>query len=142
MGAWGVKAFENDEAGDWALSLREVPNLSFIEVALVQVLESEDYLDAHSATEGIAACETLARLLGRPGYHDPHTQVVDEWVKRHPLKPSDELVAQGLAAIDRVLGENSELPELWRESESVYDEWLEGIEDLRSRLRGLQVRMN
>jgi hypothetical protein len=51
-------------------------------------------------------------------------------VAAHSLKPSAALLKRATAAIDRILGDNSELREEWNEA----DGWLKAIGDLRIRL--------
>ncbi len=134
MGAWGVLAFDNDDANDWAYDLEEAGNLSLVESAFGTVEEAEDYLEAPDASNALAACEVLARLNGKPGYKNSYTEKVDEWVAAHPQTPSPALIERANAVIDRILGENSELKELWAESDE-NGTWLESVEDLRRRLR-------
>ena len=133
MGAWGILAFDNDDANDWAYGLEEVADLSLVELAFAEVEEADEYLEAPTATEALAACEVLARLMGNSGYKNSYTEKVDQWVNRHPLKPSPAILARADAIIDRVLAPNSELRELWDEADA--EEWLQSVEDLRSRLR-------
>ena len=134
MGAWGVLAFDNDSACDWASGLEGVDDLSLVQEALDAVDEDEVYLEASVATDALAACEVIARLRGAPGYQNPYTEAVDEWVKSHPIAPSPSLRKKAHAAIDRVLGIHSELRELWEESEPEYDNWVSAVEDLRERM--------
>lgn len=134
MGAWGVLAFDNDTANDWAYGLDEAEDLTLVESALNEVAATgDDDLDSDLACEALAACEVLARLRGHPGYQNAFTEVVDAWVSAHPLEPSAGLLARASAAIDRILGENSELRELWDEADGVA--WRAAVEDLRLRLR-------
>jgi hypothetical protein len=100
-----------------------VDDLSLIELALSAVEGAGDYLRAYDACEALAACEVLARLR-EFGY---------EWVSSHPIAPSAPLLSRACGAIDRILGENSELRQLWDDSGSA--EWIEGVEDLRRRLQ-------
>jgi hypothetical protein len=61
MGAWGVLAFDNDTANDWAYALDGVDDLSVVVSALGSVKTAEgDYLDSDLACMGLAACEVLA----------------------------------------------------------------------------------
>jgi Domain of unknown function (DUF4259) len=132
MGAWGVLAFDNDDANDWAYGLEKTSDLSLVVSTFAQV-DEEDYLEAPAGSEALAACEVLARLLGRPGYQNAYTERVDQWVKQHPEKPSPALLGRASAVIDRVLADKSELRELWDEGDS--EEWLQAVEDLRGRVR-------
>lgn len=133
MGAWGELAFDNDTANDWANGLEEVDDLSLVKSVLEEVAEAgDDYLDADVACEALAACEVIARLQGNAGYKNPYTEAVDEWVEAHKIKPSPALIASATAALDRILGEQSELRQLWEEGDATA--WLKSVEDLRSRL--------
>jgi hypothetical protein len=135
MGAWGTGTFDNDTACDWGYDLEESNDLSLVAAAFAEVLDSdEDYLDQNAACNALAACEVLARLKGNWGVRNPYTEAVDKWVEDHPQTPPPALVARGNAAIDRVLGDDSELRELWDEGDD--GEWLAAVEDLRRRLNG------
>lgn len=134
MGAWGAGSFDNDTACDWAQGLKKVDNLSLIASALGRVLDSDDYLDADAASEGLAACEVIARLKGNGGPSNPHTETADQWVRNHPITISSDLVQTALAAVDRILSPSSELLELWQEGDDT--EWQAAVADLRSRLEG------
>jgi hypothetical protein len=135
MGAWGVLAFDNDDAGDWAYGLEEVDDLSLVESAMEVVEGAGDYLESPDAANALAACEVIARLQGQPGYTNAYTETVDNWVAAHQVKPSAKLVARAGAVIDRILGNSSELAELWRESDDG-DAWVAAVEELRSRVHG------
>jgi len=133
MGAWGADSFDNDTACDWSFSLREVEDLSLVESTLARVTTSSaELIDADAGCEAIAACEVVARLAGKFGVCNPYTKPVDTWVKAHPQSPSPKLVQTALQAIDRVLGDNSELRQLWDESGET--EWLAAVDALRRRL--------
>jgi hypothetical protein len=133
MGAWGVLAFDNDDANDWANDLNHVDDLSLVQAAFDSVAESEDYLEAPDAANALAACEVLARLLGNPGYQNSYTEEVDNWVASHPQSPPAALLVCANAVIDRILGSDSELKELWSESDE-NSNWLASVNDLRRRL--------
>jgi hypothetical protein len=133
MGAWGALAFDNDTANDWAYGLEESDGLALVESALTEVEEvGGAYLDQDVACNALAACEVLARLRGNHGYKNAYTEKVDTWVTAHPSSPSPVLLKRALSAIDRILGDESELRELWDESGG--DEWRKGIDDLRQRV--------
>lgn len=133
MGAWGVLALDNDDANDWANDLDHVSDFSAVEGAFSAVEDVDDYLEAPEASKALAACEVLARQLGHFAYRNSYTEKVDRWVAQHPLRPSPALLARALSVIVRIVGENSELRELWDEDDA--NNWLEAIEDLRNGLR-------
>ncbi len=131
MGAWGAGNFDNDTAWDWAHALEEAHDLSLVEEAIGRVLEAGGYLDAPDAEEAIAAAEVIARLQGNPG---DYAEKVDEWVSENKFAVSAELAKKSHTALERILGADSELAELWGESES-FDEWKAAVTDLKARIR-------
>jgi len=134
MGAWDMDAFGNDDACDWAYGLEDVKDLSLIESTLNKVIQVGDqYLDSPSACEALAAAEVLARLQGHWGERNAYTEAVDNWVEETKLTPTPELARKAHLAINRILAKDSELQELWQDSEN-YDAWLASVNDLKSRI--------
>jgi len=134
MGTWAVDAFGNDDAADWASELDGAEDLDPLAAAIERVLEyGDDYLEAPDATVALAAIDVLACLLGRPATKSAYPEGVERWVAESELVPPPELVEQSLAVIARILGENSELKELWEDSDD-HDDWLAAMADLRARL--------
>ncbi|MBW7877572.1 MAG: DUF4259 domain-containing protein, partial [Candidatus Cloacimonetes bacterium] len=70
-----------------------------------------------------------AKLLGKGTQSDEYTEKVDEWVKNVGLKPSRQLLEKAQQALDRILGEESELKELWEEDP---EEWIRSLQSLRA----------
>jgi Domain of unknown function (DUF4259) len=136
MGAWDVGTFDNETACDWAFELEDTGDLSLVQATVEAVLEVGDgYLAADLGCEALAAGEVIARLLGSGGERNAHTRTIDEWVEAHPITPSTHLVAQAVSAIDRIVSPDSELLELWTESNDL-EKWRAVVADLRARLRG------
>ncbi len=134
MGAWGTGVFDNDTACDWAYGLEEQSGLALIERTLDTVLAAAgEYLDASDAEEALAAIETIARLQGHWGVRNSYTANVDAWVEKAKLQPPPALARKAHAAIDRILGEDSEILELWEDSE-LLDEWKQEVDALRLRV--------
>jgi hypothetical protein len=133
MGAWGELAFDNDDANDWAYGLEDTDDLSLVESAFAELeAAGSQYLEQGLACNALAACEVLARLRGNPGYTNAYTEKVDKWVASHPIEPPAQLTNRGAAAIDCILGESSELRELWEEADP--EPWKVAVADLRGRL--------
>jgi len=134
MGTWSCEPFGNDTAGDWAFGLDEAKDLSYVEAALDAVLDQDkdDELESTDAEEAIAACEVLAKLLGKGTHSDGYTQGVDAWVTSLKLKPDSALLKKAQKSLKRVTGKNSELLELWEEEGA--DDWKESIKALRDAL--------
>ncbi|KIM07754.1 MAG: hypothetical protein KU38_10475 [Sulfurovum sp. FS08-3] len=131
MGAWGTGNFDNDTALDWVYDLEEYEDTTLIEQTL-NAIDEED-IDASSAEEALIAIEVIARLLGN-FKDDAYSEDVDKWVKANPLEVSDELLEKAKKTIVLILGENSELRELWEETND-YQSWIDVIKELDGRLR-------
>ncbi len=125
MGAWSHEPFGNDDANDWAYGLENVDDLSLIEQTLDIVLEADEYLEAPEASEAVAAVEVLAKILGKGTQSDSYTEKVDVWVKSVSIRPDAALLSKAKRVLQRVLDDNSELRELWEESDST--DWLDSI---------------
>jgi hypothetical protein len=133
MGTWSADTFGNDTACDWTFGLESVNDLSLVRQAFEAVLDvGDDYLDADIASEGLAACEVIARLKGHWGLRNPYSEPVDKWVETHPTRPPDNLVHAALAVIERIITPPSELLELWEEADAT--EWDAAVADLRNRV--------
>ncbi len=133
MGTWGVLPFDDDDANDWAYGLDEVSDPSLVDAALARVEAETEYLEAPIASEGLAACDVLARLLGRAGYKNAYTEKVDRWVTANRLVPAPEMLTRAQVVLDRILGSNSEMRELWDDSEDAAN-WHRAIAELRARI--------
>ena len=137
MGAWGVGAFENDTACDYACEVAGGKDISRIEITLARVLATgAANLKAPDAEEALAAADILARLGGRFGKRDAYTASIDEWVTQTKLQPGKQLVKKALSAIARILKGPSELMELWRDSDE-FDAWKASVEELTARLSSI-----
>ncbi len=132
MGTWSHEPFGNDSAADWAWELEGQTDFSLVAQAIQSVLDTgADYLDADVAVEAVAAAEVLAKALGRGTQADAYTEEVDAWLKTVTVKPSPELLAQAQAALARVIAPDSELRELWEESED-FPNWETSIRALQA----------
>jgi len=135
MGTWAVDAFGNDYAQDWAEDLHETSNLDAVEDTLNTALDTAGELDAPFAAEALVAIEVLARLQGQGGAQTDDSATVDEWVaaRKPKAKHRADLADKAARALDRILSADSELRQLWEESEH-YSDWLAAVADLRTRL--------
>lgn len=132
MGTWSHEPFGNDTASDWAYGLAEQKDFSLVAQAIQDVLDNgSDYLDADLAVEAVAAAEVLAKALGRGTQADAYTEEVDAWLKSVAAKPSSELLSKARDALNRIMGPDSELRELWEESDD-FESWESSIKALQS----------
>ena len=136
MGTWAVDAFGNDYAQDWAEDLAQTSSLEAVESTLDMALEnSGELLEAPFAAEALVAVEVLARLQGKGGERSEDSAAVDEWVEARKAKARvrTDLADKAGRAIERILSEQSELRELWADSEH-YADWRTAVEELRGRI--------
>jgi hypothetical protein len=131
MGAWSHEPFGNDSAADWSYGLADCQDTAYIETALDAVLGDEDYLDADAAVEAVAAAEVIAKMLGKGTQADAYTESADIWVAAMSTPPSAALRAKAVRALDRITAGESELAELWADSEDDAA-WLESMATLRA----------
>jgi hypothetical protein len=132
MGAWGARAFENDDALDWVAEFEGAPSELKLRRTFDAVLGSDDYLDVDIGGHVVAAAEVVAAAAGGPAQDLP--PLLRDWAAANAGVATRELVARALAAIERVRNEdNSEIAQLWAEGPPE-NEWLPQVDDLRRRL--------
>jgi hypothetical protein len=132
MGAWGAGSFDNDDAHDWVYELEE-SGVDAIHSALAEVIDGGGYVEAPECSMAIAAAEVVAAVLGRPTRAALPEGARSFLATRPPVDL--DLADRARAAIDRVLAPDSELRDLWEESDS-FATWKRGLVELRSRLSG------
>lgn len=133
MGTWDIGPFDNDTAADFSSTVDEAPAEKRAEVLRAAFHEvtatGDDYLDSDEAVVAIASAALVAAQC--PG-GDPVTTAYG------PKEPLPELPAElrplAVAALDRILTPESELLELWEESDG--EEWKAGVRKLRAVLAG------
>lgn len=140
MGAWGTGNFDNDVALDFlsALYPRE-DGCELIERALETVLADDDsYLGSHACSQALAAAEVVAALGGAP--REWLSESLSDWVWYRRPVAEDRLVALAELAANAVrqVRDDSELRELWMETDSA-DEWLVAVDDVAARLDEVPV---
>jgi hypothetical protein len=132
MGTWGFGAFDNDDALDWLDELKDSGDLSPLEEAINNVLESGDggYIEIPEASIALAAAEVIASLLGNPGGELP--EEIAGWLSGKGDSIDPDLVARAREAVARV-STDSELLEVIEESDDAA-EWKHRVIDLLARL--------
>lgn len=135
MGAWGIGSFDNDDAADFLADVTESGDLSLIREVLGNVIASTEYVEAPDACQAIAASEVLAAALGRPTSAAQQEDEIGQWVARIRPTVDNALAAQARDALTRILAQDSELRELWAETEE-FSEWQATVVELRRQLQG------
>ena len=134
MGCWAIGSFGNDSAADWLCDLLETSDLSLVQETITRVLAADGYLDSPDATDALAAIEVVAAALGRPTAEAENEPDLLEWIARIKPSPDPRLVSDSQKAIDRILAPESELRELWEDTED-FSDWQAEVTGLRSRLQ-------
>ena len=134
MGTWGIDSFGNDDAADLVGDLTEQSDLEPVREAIARVLAADGYLEAPDAQQAIAACEVVAVALGRPSAAAEAEEDLMAWIARVKPSPDPALRFQAAQALDRILGPDSELRELWEESDE-FAHWQAEVTGLRARLQ-------
>ncbi|MEQ1865496.1 MAG: DUF4259 domain-containing protein [Micropepsaceae bacterium] len=132
MGAWATDSFSNDDALDWLVDFAAAPTIEMLRDTLEHVTASEadDYLEAPDCSEAIAAAEIVAALNGNPAANLPED--LKTWLQSDHGLDAAQLRPIASAAIEQI-AENSELRELWEESD-FYEKWTVEVSDLVRRL--------
>ncbi len=136
MGAWGMKAFENDGAGDF---FAELAHADGGEMSIL--MESFDDLDNSyvEVDEGQRAIAAAAIILFQSGGSDDHLSDSErKWVVANPMPEAKAMVPAAIAALEVIVsdGDQSELYELWEESDD-FEEWLGEVNGLKAELQSL-----
>jgi len=135
MGAWDAGIFDDDSACDILDDLEGTRDVSdFLRRSFAEAVGS-DYLEydaCHAVTvSGAVLDAALHPTVDRSTY--PETlNVVVAAAQRTDLQPLRPLAVQALV---RVIGNGSELNELWAENEELYSTWKGNIEAIIARLQ-------
>ena len=134
MGAWGVGPFDNDDALQF-IDVLTSTSAGIVAVALdaAASFPLEECLEATEGAMAVAAAEVVAAALDQPTPVVP--AAVRAWVAGNRDRLDIDLTApMAREAVARVEAVDSELRELWEESDQL-DAWRDAMTDLRARLR-------
>lgn len=123
MGTWGIRPFDNDDAGDLFYELKEegADHLAILREAVTTL--DPDYVEADQGQRAVAAAALILFFAGGPGSHLSEYEL--PWASANPVPDAASLLAPALAALDRVIAgsEQSELHALWAEQPSGLEDW-------------------
>lgn len=124
MGTWDVGPFDNDGACDWAWELEESDGVDVLRAALNPEVS---YVEAPEGEVAIAAAAVLTAFIGEAvGVPDE----IADWVDSHRHLDVRSLKTDALIALDAVVSADSELVELWDESEDSAS-WRATVDQIR-----------
>ena len=125
MGAWSEENYGNDDAGDWVWELEKSKGLDTLLSPINAILSNTQYLESPSCSEALAAAEVIASSIS--GDMSKIPAEAQKWLnKKQGLFGKRPIISKEHAvlakqAVEKIL-ENSELKELWEESEH-YSNW-------------------
>lgn len=131
---WGAKSFQNQAALSWLEDLENADGLDYVEETLDELLDAEasgDLPDTDTAARAVAAAETVAALVEKPG--DALPEEVRQWCFDNPGFDLSEVQPKALQALGVILTE-LRLEECFEDSTDA-DRWEIGLEELLDRLR-------
>ncbi|MFI2237671.1 DUF4259 domain-containing protein [Streptomyces chrestomyceticus] len=134
MGTWGMGLFDNDGALDLLDDLAAMPEdrrLGALRGVLSSAAAERDYLEAPEGQMAVAAAALIAAARADGTAPADPVYAPDLTVPEPPRK----LAVLAVHALDRVLAPDSELAELWDESDGGR-EWLAHLARLRAELAG------
>lgn len=134
MGAWGEKTFEDDSSLDLLDDWIDADNPEdVIEQAVADAL-AMDYLDYDAGHVIAVAAAVLDYTINAQPIEDPDIEGLEEWLLALSRDRLDALRPHVAAGLDKLLGDESELAELWAENEELYPAWRKVHEDRKARL--------
>lgn len=135
MGAWNYGIFDDDTAYDFVEEIKTAPK-SFFKNSFETAIEAEylEYDDCHAVTVSAAYIDSLLNQTDYEmegdyeEYNANNFRIIQKDLKVEDLKPL------AIKSLQKVLGEHSELNELWSENEELYPKWKQTLLDLIERL--------
>lgn len=142
MGAWNYQIFCNDDTCDAMCDIMDSEDLcATLQEFLNGAIEaSDDYIETDVAGYGLAACAVIDSIINDPAYDilsDSDDSQYEEFFEKHKDKKQelDVLRSAAVKVLDIILGEESEMRELWEENEELYPLWENTILKLKERLK-------
>ena len=134
MGAWDTGIFDDDTACDVLLSLSLADPIEQIEEwnAAVQDADYLEYTDCHCM---LVSGAVIDAALNGTAYRCDDEGTLAMVVSAVKAQDPTSLKATAVLNLERVLGEGSELRELWEENTELYPVWRQNIEAIIARLR-------
>ncbi|KAF1026579.1 MAG: hypothetical protein GAK29_01198 [Acinetobacter bereziniae] len=137
MGTWSHEPFGNDIASDWAYEFEENDGYEVIEDAFDQIIDmaTEEFIDSDIGCIAHAAAEVLAKsFTDGVAENEYYPEPVEKWLQHNQHKHNYELIPKALLALNLLISENSELDELWQDSDD-YEDWTKNIAELKETLK-------
>jgi hypothetical protein len=137
MGAWDCGIFDDDTAYDWFDEIAEDARAFF--AGSFKAAISADYVDydlAHRVTVSAAYMDNLLNGTLFRNDNDGQDDItnVNQFGNLCTNLDVSDLKKDAIAALQKVLGDRSELNELWSENKTLYPRWRQNLLDVVERL--------
>jgi hypothetical protein len=132
VGTWGEGAFDNDSAADWSHEFDgadHAAGMTLIKTALQRA--ADGHLGTRDGELAVAAAELVAYLADQPTDETAYNRAAFDWADRVDAAADPELVSLAVRALARVIGEESELADLWDEEPG---QWRISMTELTAKL--------
>ena len=137
MGAWGHGHFESDSALDYVGDIEDSKNPKQLFIDTIDNALNSDYLDSDDACQVVVASAYIDSKVSGTKYssaEDEEQMGIDTFSTKYPSLDLADLKHKAAKALKKVLGDDSELKELWEENEEDYPLWKSNIEQMIGRL--------
>ena len=126
MGAWGMGVFDDDTSCEVIEDAMDenVPVSDLVKKALSS--SEEEYIEYTECHEIIVAAAMTNALINKVTYEGIDN--LDNWLSKQAAESVVPFKGKLANALSRVLGESSELNELWAENEDDYPKWKGNLE--------------
>ena len=133
MGAWSYGVFDDDTAYEFTADIHEGDAVRFFNESFTAALNA-DYVgidEAHAVTVSAAYIDAI--LNGTHYGHDEQ-ETFDTFVIANKNLPVGDLKPLAMQALEKVMGIQSELAEVWMDNALLYPKWKESLTALITRL--------
>jgi len=138
MGAWGYGIFDDDTAYDFTDDIKTDAR-AFFKSSFEYAIETEylEFVECHKVTVSAAYMDNF---INGTTYRTDLINKKDEsnvnnFGALHKGLNLDDLTGLAIKALAKVIGEKSELNELWSENEELYPKWKKSLHELIDRLK-------
>lgn len=134
MGAWGSGIYENDEALDFIEELKESSDAYGLMEKTLQEVYASDYIEVDAGGAGLVVADIIVSVLNH-STTEIENEDLQDWLETNKSLEVQSLKELALLALEKILGEESELNQLWEENEEEYPTWREQVENLARNLK-------
>ena len=132
MGAWGEKTFEDDTSLDLIDEWIAAENPEDTIGEAIRVALADDYLE-YDGGHVISVAAAILDYVINDQVVDAEVEGMDIWLQTLSRDRLAAMRQDVVLGIDKLLGDESELNELWAESEKLYPAWRKILESRKAR---------